>query len=64
MKYKVILYTANCTYNASTNDYDRTEVSRRFEFDDYDDFQNFIGYLGDGANGYVKIEFAFEKEED
>jgi hypothetical protein len=38
------------------DDYELIDISRTFKFKDWDDVQNFIGYLVEGAEGDVKFE--------
>lgn len=58
MRYKVKLYISKCMEIEGT--YKTVEASREFKFKDWDDVQNFIGYLVEGANGAVKVEIETE----
>lgn len=54
MKYNVKLFMSQ--YVKVGDDYELMDVSRTFKFKDWDDVQNFIGYLIEGADGDVKFE--------
>ena len=54
MKYKVTLFMSK--YVKVGDDYQMVDISREFTFSNWDDVQNFVGYLVEGANGAVKFE--------
>ncbi len=54
MKYKVTLFISK--YVNVGGELQLIEVSRAFSFKDWDDVQNLIGYLVEGADGAVKFE--------
>jgi len=54
MKYKVRLFMSN--YVKVGDEYQDVDTSRTFKFKEWDDVQNFIGYMVEGASGAVKFE--------
>ena len=54
MKYTVEVYMSQ--YTKIDDEWRSVEVSRVFSFKSWDDVQNFIGYLVEGADGWVKFE--------
>lgn len=62
MKYTLKLYMSKYMKIDEDKDYETVETSRTFEFRDYEDVMNFIGYLAEGADGWIKFELKAEKE--
>ena len=54
MKYKVKLFMSQ--YVKVSDEYQVVDTSRTFKFKEWDDVQNFIGYMVEGADGAVKFE--------
>lgn len=54
MKYAVKVYMSQ--YLKVSDEWQTIEISRAFIFRNWDDVQNFIGYLVEGADGWVKFE--------
>ena len=54
MKYAVKVYMSQ--YLKVGDEWQTIEISRAFIFRNWDDVQNFIGYLVEGADGWVKFE--------
>lgn len=54
MKYEIRVYMSQ--YTKIDDEWHSVEVSRVFSFKSWDDVQNFIGYLVEGADGWVKFE--------
>lgn len=54
MKYKVKLFMSQ--YVKVGDEYQTVDATRTFKFKDWDDVQNFIGYMVEGADGAVKFE--------
>ena len=54
MKYAVKVYMSQ--YLKVSDEWQTIEISRAFIFKNWDDVQNFIGYLVEGADGWVKFE--------
>ena len=54
MKYEIRVYMNQ--YTKIDDEWRSVEVSRVFSFKNWDDVQNFIGYLVEGADGWVKFE--------
>lgn len=54
MKYAVTLYMSR--YMQVDGEWQNVDVKRTFTFNSWDDVQNFIGYLVEGAGGSVKFE--------
>ena len=54
MKYKVKLFMSQ--YVKVGDEYQVVDTSRTFKFKEWDDVQNFIGYMVEGADGAVKFE--------
>jgi hypothetical protein len=54
MKYKVKLFMSK--YVKVGDEYQDVDTSRTFKFKEWDDVQNFIGYMVEGADGAVKFE--------
>ena len=54
MKYEIRVYMNQ--YTKIDDEWRSVEVSRAFGFKSWDDVQNFIGYLAEGADGWVKFE--------
>ena len=54
MKYEIRVYMNQ--YTKVDDEWRSVEVSRVFSFKSWDDVQNFIGYLVEGADGWVKFE--------
>lgn len=54
MKYKVKLFMSQ--YVKVGDEYQVVDATRTFKFKDWDDVQNFIGYMVEGADGAVKFE--------
>lgn len=61
MKYTVTLFMSR--YLKVGEEWQDVDVKRTFTFNSWDDVQNFIGYLVEGANGSVKFEVAPVREE-
>ena len=61
MKYKVTLMISR--YLKVGEEWQDVDVKRTFTFNNWDDVQNFIGYLVEGANGSVRFEVEFVREE-
>ena len=61
MKYEVTLFMNK--YMKVGEEWQDVDVKRTFTFKSWDDVQNFIGYLVEGANGAVKLEIAGSTEE-
>ena len=63
MKYTVTLFMSR--HMQVNEEWQNVEARRSFIFSSWDDVQNFIGYLVEGANGSVKfeIEAVAEKKE-
>lgn len=64
MIYTLRLYMSKYMKVSEDKDYETVEVSRMFSFRDYEDVMNFIGYLTEGADGWVKFELEAVKEEE
>ena len=54
MKYKVKLFMSQ--YVKVGDEYQVVDTSRTFKFKEWDDVQNFIGYMVEGADGAVTFE--------
>jgi hypothetical protein len=54
VKYKVKLFMSQ--YVKVGDEYQVVDTSRTFKFKEWDDVQNFIGYMVEGADGAVKFE--------
>ena len=54
MKYEIRVYMNQ--YTKIDDEWRSVEVSRALSFKSWDDVQNFIGYLVEGADGWVKFE--------
>ena len=54
MKYKIKLFMNQ--YVKVGDEYQVVDTSRTFKFKEWDDVQNFIGYMVEGADGAVKFE--------
>ena len=54
MKYEIRVYMNQ--YTKIDDEWRSVEGSRAFSFKNWDDVQNFIGYLVEGADGWVKFE--------
>lgn len=54
MKYAVKVYMSQ--YLKVSDEWQTIEISRAFIFKNWDDVQNFIGYLVESADGWVKFE--------
>lgn len=54
MNYKVKLFMSQ--YVKVGDEYQTVDTSRAFKFKEWDDVQNFIGYMVEGADGAVKFE--------
>lgn len=54
MKYTITLFMSR--YMQVGEEWQSVDVSRSFTFNNWDDVQNFIGYLVEGASGSVKFE--------
>ena len=54
MKYKVKLFMSQ--YVKVGDEYQIVDTTRTFKFKEWDDVQNFIGYMVEGADGAVKFE--------
>ena len=61
MKYEVTLFMNK--YMKVGEEWQDVEVKRTFTFPSWDDVQNFIGYLVEGAKGAVKFEVTEATEE-
>ena len=61
MKYTVTLFMSR--YMQVNGEWQTVDVKRAFVFSNWDDVQNFIGYLVEGANGSVKFEVEEVKQE-
>ena len=61
MKYEIRVYMNQ--YAKIDDEWRSVEVSREFSFKSWDDVQNFIGYLVEGADGWVKFEVKEVTEE-
>lgn len=60
MKYKVTLFMSK--YMEIGEKWELVDLTRTFTFSNWDDVQNFIGYLVEGANGSVKFEVEATEE--
>ena len=54
MKYKIKLFMSQ--YVKVGDEYQVVDTSRTFKFKEWDDVQNFIAYMVEGADGAVKFE--------
>ena len=54
MKYTVTLFMSR--YMQVDGEWQNVDIKRAFIFNSWDDVQNFIGYLVEGASGSVKFE--------
>lgn len=54
MKYEIRVYMNQ--YTKIDGEWRSVEVSRVFSFKSWDDVQNFIGYLVEGTDSWVKFE--------
>lgn len=54
MKYTITLFMSR--YLKVGEEWQDVDVKRAFTFNSWDDVQNFIGYLVEGASGAVKFE--------
>ena len=61
MKYTVTLFMSR--YMQVDGEWQNVDVKRAFAFRNWDDVQNFIGYLVEGADGSVKFEVEEVKQE-
>lgn len=61
MKYTVTLFMSR--YMQVDGEWQNVDVKRAFTFNNWDDVQNFIGYLVEGADGSVKFEVEEVKQE-
>lgn len=61
MKYKIKLFMSQ--YVKVGDEYQVVDTTRTFKFKEWDDVQNFIGYMVEGADGAVKLEIEASKEE-
>lgn len=61
MKYTVTLFMSR--YMQVDGEWQNVDVKRAFAFRNWDDVQNFIGYLIEGADGSVKFEVEEVKQE-
>lgn len=61
MKYTVTLFMSR--YMQVDGEWQNVDVKRAFAFRNWDDVQNFIGYLVEGADGSVKFEIEEVNEE-
>ena len=61
MKYKIKLFMSQ--YVKVGDEYQVVDTSRTFKFKEWDDVQNFIGYMVEGADGSVKFEIEQIEEE-
>ena len=61
MKYEIRVYMNQ--YAKIDDEWRSVEASRAFSFKSWDDVQNFIGYLVEGADGWVKFEVKEVMEE-
>lgn len=61
MKYEVTLFMNK--FMKIGEEWQDVDVKRTFTFNSWEDVQNFIGYLVEGAKGAVKFEIAAEIEE-
>ena len=62
MKYEIRVYMNQ--YTKIDDEWRSVEVSRAFIFRNWDDIQNFISYLVEGADGWVKFEVREITEEE
>ena len=61
MKYAVTLFMSR--YVQIDEKWQDIDVKKTFTFNSWDDVQNLIGYLVEGASGTVKFEIEASKEE-
>lgn len=61
MKYTVTLFMSR--HMQVNGEWQTVDIKRAFAFSNWDDVQNFIGYLVEGANGSVKFEVEEVKQE-
>ena len=61
MKYTVTLFMSR--YMQVDGEWQNVDVKRAFAFRNWDDVQNFIGYLVEGADGSVRFEVEEVKQE-
>ena len=54
MKYTVTLFMSR--YMQVDGEWQNVDVKRAFAFRNWDDVQNFIGYLVEGTDGWIKFE--------
>ncbi len=62
MKYTVTLFMSR--YMQVDGEWQNVDVKRAFTFSDWNDVQDFIGYLVEGASGAVKFEIEAVKTEE
>ena len=60
MKYEVTLFMNK--YMKVGEEWQDVDVKRTFTFKSWDEMQNFIGYLVEGAKGAVKFEIEAKEE--
>lgn len=60
MKYEVTLFMSR--YMQVDGEWQNVDTKRAFIFNSWDDMQNFIGYLVEGAKGAVKFEIEAKEE--
>ena len=61
MKYTVTLFMSR--YMQVDGEWQNVDVKRAFTFSDWNDVQDFIGYLVEGADGSVRFEVEEVKQE-
>ena len=54
MKYTVTLFMSR--YMQVDGEWQNVDAKRAFAFRNWDDVQNFIGYLVEGTDGWIKFE--------
>lgn len=60
--YKLTLYVSKFMRLGEDN-YQTVDVPKELQFNNWDDVQNFIGYMVEGSKGSVKVEIEEIKEE-
>ena len=61
MKYTVTLFMSR--YMQVDGEWQNVDVKRAFTFSDWNDVQDFIGYLVEGADGSVRFEVEEVRQE-
>ena len=56
MKEMIYKVTVKHAWGYVDGDYRKVDSSQTYTYNNWDDVQNFIGYLVEGADGWVKFE--------